>query len=87
MSSIFIILTYAIFHMKIKENGTVHQDQYSPSNIETGWRQKYYFKIEFDGVLDMFIEIFKKNGNTREIHKDLFEKNIDKMKVDREHKV
>lgn len=35
----------------------------SPSNIKTGWGQKYFFKVEMDAVLNSFIKVFQKNGN------------------------
>lgn len=35
----------------------------SPSNIQTGWRQKFFHKIEHDSLLDELIKIFTKHGN------------------------
>ncbi|MDP2944073.1 MAG: hypothetical protein Q8N57_00685 [bacterium] len=55
--------------IKIKEKN-------SPSNIETGWRQKYFYHLESDGILDCFIKTFQNNGNHWVMRKDLFDQII-----------
>jgi hypothetical protein len=50
----------------------------SPSNIRLGWKQKYYYKIENDSMLDCFVRIFKKNGNCWNMKKDLFDQIVTK---------
>lgn len=70
--------------MKNKQEQRIDQNKYSPSNIETWRQQKFYYKLEWDWALDLFIEIFKKNGNDWEMNKEVFEKAIDKRGIDRE---
>lgn len=53
----------------------------SPSNVETGWRKKYFHKIDDDGMLDNFIEIFTKNGNSWSMTKEVFDKIIAKGRI------
>ena len=57
----------------------------SPSNIRTGWRQKYFYTIEWDGMLDTFIKIFSKHGNSWSMKKDVFDEIITKNKIDQYH--
>ncbi|MCX6825145.1 MAG: hypothetical protein NTY80_02870 [candidate division SR1 bacterium] len=52
---------------------TINEEKYSPSNINTGRNQKYYGAIEYDGKLNLFIEIFKTNGNNWEMDNNTFE--------------
>lgn len=58
---------------------------YSPSNIETGWRQKYYFKIDSDSILDRFVKIFAENGNEWNMKTDEFDAIVEIKEMDRSH--
>jgi len=42
-------------------NEMINKEKYSQSNIDTGFFQKYYWKVEFDGKLNFFIETFQEN--------------------------
>lgn len=55
----------------------------SPSNIKTGWNQKFFYKIESDGMLDNFIKLFAQHGNNWSMKKENFDKIIAKNKLDK----
>ena len=57
----------------------------SPSNVRTGYRQNFFYKVEWDGMLDIFIKIFVKNGNNWSMKKDLFDSLIIEKKIDQYH--
>jgi len=62
--------------LKKSADWAVDYKNYRPSNIETWWRQKYFYKVEDDCMLDIFINIFKKNWNTWEIDNNIFESQL-----------
>ena len=67
--------------MEKNPNETINKEKYSPSNIDTGFFQKYYWKVEFDGKLNFFIEIFQENWNAWEMDINAFEAAIDKKNI------
>jgi len=54
----------------------------SPSNIKTGWNQKYFYSVEKDSMLDTIVKIFTKHGNSWSMKRDLFEDIITKKRLD-----
>ncbi len=58
----------------------IDHKNYRPSNIDTGWRQKYFYKVEDDTMLNIFINIFKKKWNTWEIDNEIFESYLQEIK-------
>lgn len=57
----------------------------SPSNIRTGWNQKFFYKVEHDGMLDNFIKLFVKNGNEWSMKKELFDRIVAEEKITAHH--
>lgn len=56
----------------------------SPSNITTGWWQKFFNRVEPDTMLDRFIEIFVKNGNEWFMEKKTFDKIVSEKELFRD---
>jgi predicted PolB exonuclease-like 3'-5' exonuclease len=54
----------------------------SPSNVKTGWNQKFFYKVESDGMLDNLIRLFAENGNDWSMKKETFDKIVAKNKID-----
>ena len=61
--------------MKMKTN--------SPSNVKTGWSQKFFYKVESDAMLDNLIKLFAKHGNDWSMKKETFDKIVAKSKIDK----
>lgn len=57
----------------------------SPSNVKTGWNQKFFYSVENDGMLDIIIKIFTKHGNSWSMKRSLFEDIITQKRLDECH--
>ena len=45
----------------------------SPSNVKTGWNQKFFYSVQKDGMLDNLIKVFTENGNNWSMKKASFD--------------
>lgn len=55
----------------------------SPSNVKIGWNQKFFHKVEDDGMLDSLISVFAKHGNNWSMKKEAFDNIVAKNGLDK----
>ena len=67
------------------KNKKIDPEAYSPSNNMTGWHQKYFYKVEDDGMLNSLISIFRKNGNTWQLDQAVYDVAVQKRDLKRYH--